>query len=617
MTTSEAKAHTTDDAASNYVKLLINLQEKSKLIMLAILNNKQMQPEGTSGFMTYYMGLWQQYQEALLKHPESLFETQLQYFNKSMQIWTQAMQGFLSGASHPAEQPSQDSRFKNQLWQTNPLFNAIKSSYCLTAESLMTLIKQCDDIDDSLKNKITFFTQQFIDALAPTNFPLTNPDVITKMINTNGQSLIDGLDRLLEDVENRLGQISTTNFRAFHVGDNIACTKGQVVYKNKLIELIQYTPLTEKVFKQPMLIVPPCINKYYILDLGENNSMARWLLEQGHQVFMVSWHNPDKSYAETTLEDYVNLGPLAALHFITENYSNSKINAMGFCIGGTLLSMAASILADKKIDVINTCSYLTTLIDYSDPGEISVFIDEAQVEILDHLCSQQGYMDGFRLSSGFNMLRPNDLIWNNFITNYLQGEMPPAFDILYWNSDSTNLPAKMYSQYLHWLYLENRLLKPGAIAMLGSELDVQKIKTPSYFLAATRDHIAPWKTCYRGMQQHGGNKTFVLTTSGHIAGVVNPPCNNKYQFQPLSTEHMSIDETAWQNGSWWTNWNTWLQSHSGELITPKAPKDTLYPAPGTYVLAQCANILMQDFSNKIQTAMDDYMKSDSAAPTSG
>ncbi|HRE31843.1 MAG TPA: class I poly(R)-hydroxyalkanoic acid synthase, partial [Candidatus Berkiella sp.] len=447
-----------------------------------------------------------------------------------------------------------------------------------------------------LKKQISFFTKQYLDALAPSNFALTNPTVFQQMLTSQGENIRKGMQNWFEDLLNNPShwQIQMTNTKAFELGRNIALTKGKVVLQNRLMQLIQYEPTTPTVYQKPLLMVPPWINKYYILDLNEKKSLVKWLGEQGITVFMISWVNPDKSYQDVCFEDYLSEGILTAFDAITKATNEKSINALGFCIGGTLLAVACAYLKAKNQSTIASATFLTSLIDFSEPGDIGVFIDENQIKNIERKMALDGYLDGRAMMSTFNLLRANDLQWSYYINNYLQGKKPIAFDLLFWNSDPSNLPAKMHSYYLRNFYLENRLCIPNALTVLNEKLNLNNVDIPCYFFSTSQDHIAPWQSTFMGAKCFNGNVTFVLGGAGHIAGVVNPPNQHKYGYRSTDIDIKSfscaqewLKCTTTHEGSWWLHWGEWLKMHAGNTVKPRIPGrgklKTIQDAPGDYV----------------------------------
>jgi polyhydroxyalkanoate synthase len=505
--------------------------------------------------------------------------------------WTAFMEGHSTTSSDgQAKTKNTDRRFKSELWEINPYFNFMKQSYMQTATWILDRIQDTEDLDEHTKKKLIFFTQQYVDALSPSNFPFSNPDVLRETILTGGQNLVEGIENLVEDIEASDGRwaLRTTDKSAFRLGDNIAQTKGSVVYENDLMQLIQYNPSTSKCFKTPLLIVPPWINKYYILDMREENSFVKWLVDQGHTVFMVSWVNPDQRHRKKSFASYMEEGIFAALNQIEKITQEKQTNVIGYCIGGTLLTCALAYLKKiKNDDRIKSATFLTTLVDFKDSGDLKVFIDEQQIELMEDMMAEKGYLDASYMKATFSLLRANDLIWSFVVNNYLMGKDPFPFDLLYWNDDSVNLPQSMHSFYLRNMYLKNNLIKPGKIKLKGVPIDITTIDTPAYFLSTREDHIAPWKATYETTQYFKGPKTFTLAASGHIAGVVNPPKAEKYCHWVSSNIKQTPDEwlekAKLQDGSWWPNWQKWIEQYAGEKVTVRKPQKEIEPAPGRYV----------------------------------
>ncbi|MEK9755231.1 MAG: class I poly(R)-hydroxyalkanoic acid synthase, partial [Rhodospirillaceae bacterium] len=453
-----------------------------------------------------------------------------------------------------------------------------------------------EGMDKKTANKVDFYTRQFIDALSPSNFVMTNPEVLRATLESGGENLVKGLENLLSDLEEGNGQlrIKMTDPNAFKVGKNIATTPGKVVFRNDLMELLQFDPMADQVVKTPLLIVPPWINKYYILDLREKNSFIRWATSQGHTVFVVSWVNPDATLAAKTFDDYMLEGPVAALDAVEKATGEKSVNIIGYCIGGTLLACTLAYLTAKKQDSrINSATFFTTMVDFTEAGELGVFIDDSQLSSLEEKMEERGYLEGSEMATTFNMLRANDLIWSFVINNYLLGKDPFPFDLLYWNSDSTRMPAAMHSFYLRKMYLENKLVQPGGIELAGVKIDLRTIKVPVYIVSTREDHIAPWKSTYAATGLYKGPIRFVLAGSGHIAGVVNPPDKPKYGY--WTNEKLAKTPDAWlekadaHEGSWWPDWDAWAKERAkGETVPARKPGDgklkVLCDAPGEYVM---------------------------------
>lgn len=533
----------------------------------------------------------------LLSNPYKLAQAQMNLVWDYFSLWQHSMMRFAGLNAAPIAAPEKsDKRFKDEEWEQHFLFDFIKQSYLIAARHIHDTVCCVDGLDEQTQKKVNFYTRQYIDALSPSNFAMTNPEVFRETVKSHGQNLLKGLNNLLRDVEDGGGnlRVKMTDTTAFELGKNVATTPGKVVFQTDMMQLLQYTPSTDKVLKKPLLIVPPWINKFYILDLREKNSYIKWCVDQGHTVFVISWVNPDERHAEKTFESYVQEGIIAALDAIEQQTGEKSVNAAGYCLGGTLLATTLAYLAGKRqANRISAATFFTTMTDFTDPGELGVFIDEGQVSSLEKKMFERGYLEGSEMAGTFNMLRANDLIWSFVVNNYLLGKDPFPFDLLYWNSDSTRMPAKMHSFYLRKLYMENRLVEPGGITIDGVAIDLGKIKTPCYFISTIEDHIAPWKSTYAGARSFGGPVRFVLGGSGHIAGIVNPPVANKYGFWINPAAKLPATPDDWlagaqQNaGSWWTDWQAWLTAMDSEQTEPRDPAKgklkVLEDAPGTFV----------------------------------
>ncbi|WML90981.1 class I poly(R)-hydroxyalkanoic acid synthase [Thiothrix lacustris] len=533
--------------------------------------------------------------EAIAKNPEKLIETNMAFWQKSMELTQQAMQSFMSGQAAPKvmETAKSDRRFSHEDWENKPAFDMIKQSYLLMSDWTRKLVASAEGLDERTAERVKFFTERGLDAISPTNFAMTNPAVLEKIRETKGANLVHGLKNMLEDLEAGNGQlrIRMTDTKAFKLGENVAATPGKVVFQNRMFQLIQYTPSTEKVLKRPLMIVPPWINKFYILDLQPKNSMLKWLVDQGHTVYVMSWVNPDETYADTGFEDYLQ-AVITAMDAVECDTGEADMNLIGYCIGGTLLSSTLAYLKAKGDNRVKSATFFTTMLDFSEPGELGLFIDEIQISNIEAQMNEQGYLDGSTMSGAFNLLRANDLIWSFYVNNYLLGNDPRPFDLLYWNSDSTRMPAKMHSWYLRNLYKDNKLCQPKALSVEGVELDLSTIDVPACFISTIEDHIAPWKSTYAGARLFGGDVRFILGGSGHIAGIVNPPAANKYNYR-VSNE-LPENPDAWlantqiNAGSWWPEWDGWVRTLSNnEQVDARQPGSgklaVIENAPGTYV----------------------------------
>ena len=536
----------------------------------------------------------------MMANPAKMVEAQMTLWNDYMTLWQATTARILGHEPEPVAAPaSDDRRFKDDAWDESHLFDFIKQSYLLSARWMQSTVAEVDGLDDQTRKKVDFYTRQFVDALAPSNFVVTNPAVLRETIDTRGENLLRGLSNLLEDMERGKGQlhIKMTDFDAFEVGDNIAVSPGKVVFQNDLMQLIQFSPSTESVSKTPLLIIPPWINKFYILDLRPKNSFIKWAVEQGLTVFCVSWVNPDEKLAQKTFEDYMNEGTLAALDAIEKATGEKQVNVIGYCLGGTLLASSLAYMTAKGDKRIKSATYFVTLADFAEAGELTVFIDEEQLAALEERMNDKGYLDGSAMATTFNMLRANDLIWSFVVNNYLMGKDPFPFDLLYWNADSTRMPAAMHSFYLRKMYKENLLREPGGIELCGVPIDLHSIKTPSFLLSTQEDHIAPWKATYAATQIYDGPVKFVLSGSGHIAGVVNPPTAEKYGY--WTNTKLPADPDAWlegaknHKGSWWPEWAKWLKKYRGADVAARIPGDGKLPAiedaPGSYVKVKIAD----------------------------
>jgi len=534
------------------------------------------------------MRMWAQ---AWQPQNEAMQALQTEWRQRHAQLW-QAMLARRGGEPPPvvaAPEPG-DKRFDNPAWTESPVFDYLRQAYCINADFMKRMAEAAPVAEGLAKDRLRFVTRQLVDALAPSNFVASNPEFVRKAIETQGESITQGIRNLIGDLEK--GRISMTDESAFEVGRNLAVTPGAVVFENEVMQLLQYSPLTEQVAKRPLVMVPPCINKYYILDLQPENSFVRYAVEQGQTVFLVSWRNPQIEQGHLGWDDYIEHGALAALRVAAEICGVDKVNALGFCVGGTILGSALAVAKAKGDDSVASLTFLTTLLDFSDAGELSCFIDETSVVSRENTIGKGGLLTGRELSSVFSALRANDLIWQYVVGNYLKGGKPPAFDLLYWNSDSTNLPGPFAAWYLRNMYLENSLRVPGKLGMCGVRADLGRVDMPAFILATREDHIVPWKTSYLSRGLLGGESTFVLGASGHIAGVVNPAAKNKRSHWINDSQAASPDEwlagATEVKGSWWPRWIEWLDKYAdgevparGRLGSKRSPPGE--PAPGRYV----------------------------------
>ena len=567
-------------------RLLQEVAERSARIFAEFAGKNPSASAGDElGIAHAYMDLYAK----IFSNPAAMAATSANLMIDYLQLWQSGWMKMMGVEAPPVAAPAKgDGRFKDDDWSSNFLFDYIKQSYLITARHVQQAVAQVKGLSPESEKKVAFFTRQYLDALAPSNFALTNPQVLRETVASGGQNLLKGLDNLLGDIEK--GGISMTDEKAFEPGKNVATTPGKVVYQTELMQLIQFLPTAKETYKTPLVIIPPWINKYYILDLREKNSFIKFALDQGHTVFVLSWVNPDERLAQMGFEDYMKLGPLAALDAVEKATGERQVNFIGYCLGGTLLGATLGFLShENQIDRVRSATFFVSLLDFSAPGELGVFIDEAQVENLERKMDQRGYLEGSEMAATFNLLRANDLVWSFVINNYLMGKDPFPFDLLYWNSDATRMPARMHSFYLRSMYLKNLLGVPGGITLEGAPIDLSKVKVPSYFISTAEDHIAPWKTTYKGSKYLGGEVRFVLGGSGHIAGIVNPPSAKKYQYWTNDARPDSPDDwfrTATPHpGSWWDDWQAWMDArNAGEKIPARNPQHPLEDAPGSYVM---------------------------------
>ena len=532
---------------------------------------------------------------AAMTDPVRLASLQMRYWQDQAEVVQSVWRRAAGTDAAPAAEPEKgDRRFKDPAWDEGALHDYLKQSYLVSAKWLRALTRDTRHLSPGAQEKVDFYTRQFVSAVSPSNFAATNPAVLKRAQESGGRNLVDGLERLLEDLERGRGRlkISMTDESAFEVGKNVATAPGKVVYRNELMELIQYAPSTERVHRRPLVIVPPWINKYYILDLQPRNSFVRHAVDEGHTVFVVSWANPGPELADKSFEDYMTLGPLAAVDAVERAVCEKAVNLLGFCIGGILVSATLAWLAKTGgASRVKSATFLTSMFDFGDVGEVSVFIDDAQIAQIERTVAEKGYLDGHHMADMFSMMRENDLIWSFVVNNYLLGREPMAFDLLYWNADSTRLPATMLVYYLKEIYRKNLLKEPGGITLKGEALDLRDVKVPTYLMAAKDDHIAPWRSCYPGTRLFSGERRFVLAASGHVAGVVNPPAARKYGH--WTGEALPADPDAWlegadwHEGSWWPDWYRWLARHAGPKVDAREPGAGGLPAiedaPGGYV----------------------------------
>lgn len=527
------------------------------------------------------------------QNPARIVEQQISYWQNQIQLCNNLLLNLVGEKVDPMVRPKVgDRRFIDSAWEENALFDYIKQSYLLASENVLDCVQNLEGIDTPSRDRLQYYVRQTVNALAPTNFALTNPEVLRKTLETKGENLLQGLHMMVEDKKKSADILNVCMSRpdAFELGKNIATSAGAVVAENSLMQLIQYAPTTTEVQRTPILLVPSWVNKYYILDLTEKNSYVKWLTDQGHTVFMISWANPGSDLRATTFDDYMRLGPLAASEVIERITGERQVSAVGYCLGGILLACTLAYCDSHNEKRFASATYLASSIDFRDPGDIGILVDERMVESVEKYMSGTGYFDGRMLSVGFNLLKENDLFWNYYVINYLKGERPAAFDLLHWNSDNTNVPEATHRFIMRELHLHNKLAREQELVLNGRKIALRDIATPTYALAADKDHIARWRSCYAATQLQGGDVRFVLAGSGHIAGVINPPSANKYYYY-VNPENPALAE-EWLDcafkieGSWWNDWAAWQRPFAGDTIPARAidAASIIEPAPGRYVL---------------------------------
>jgi polyhydroxyalkanoate synthase len=584
------------DQSEQLVAIIGDIAERSRKLVEDFLARQQDLDDAGNGMDRHAQlgGAFVEMLTRLMSNPHEMMQAQFGLWQDSVRLWRATTQRMFGAEVEPVIMPERgDRRFKDAAWDDNALFDFIKQSYLLSSKYFLQVASQKDGLNDRTQRKLEFYTRQFVEMMAPSNFLATNPEVLRLTIDTRGENLLRGLKNMLEDLDRGKGKLAIrmTDLDAFEVGRNIATTPGKVVFATQLMQLIQYAPSTEQVYRRPLMIIPPWINKFYILDLQPKNSFIKFCVDQGFTVFVLSWVNPDEKLSHMSFEDYMFQGPLAALDAIEQATGEREVTAIGYCLGGTLLASTLSWMKAKSDDRIKAATFFTTLIDFTDPGELGIFIDEEQLAAIEKSMAKRGFLDGAEMSASFNMLRANDLIWSFVINNYLLGKDPFPFDLLYWNSDSTRMPAAMHSFYLRKCYHENVLVRPGGICLGDVPIDLRTIDLPVYWVSTKEDHIAPWKSTYAATQIYAGEKKFVLAGSGHIAGVVNPPVAGKYGY--WLNEALPPDPDAWfqgarhHDGSWWSDWAPWNIGFAGEMVPARQPGAGKLPAlddaPGSYV----------------------------------
>jgi polyhydroxyalkanoate synthase subunit PhaC len=587
------------DAAARTERLNDNIARMDTLshrLTAALTHRKQADPALAGPSQEVYLKASAAYFAEMIRNPAKVLEHQIAFWGKSLKHYVEAQQALAKGEfKAPPDPGPQDRRFANPLWDTHPYFNYIKQQYLMNAEAIMGAVAGLENLPPADRKRVDYFTRQIVDLLSPTNFLGTNPDALERAVETDGESLVQGLENLVRDIEANQGDLLVTlaDREAFQVGRNLATTPGAVVYRNRMMELIQYAPATGQVHAVPLLIFPPWINKFYVLDLKPQNSLIKWLVDEGFTVFVVSWVNPDASYAEVGMDDYIRDGYLRAMAEVRRITDQDQVNAVGYCIAGTTLGLTLAYLRKAKDASVKSATFFTTLTDFSDQGEVGVFLDNDFVDGIERQCAADGILDRFFMSRTFSFLRSNDLIYKPAIKSYMMGEAPPAFDLLYWNGDGTNLPAKMAMEYLRGLCQQDRFATTG-FPVLGTVVTLSDIRLPVFAVACETDHIAAWNGSLTGVRQFGSKeKTFILAQSGHIAGIINPPSKGKYGHYindaPLTTPEAFREGAEFHPGSWWPRWRDWLAARSGKLVSARIPgastNPVLAPAPGIYVAA--------------------------------
>ena len=556
--------------------------------LVFIIASKSKKQQITQPNQDLYYKAAAKYFSEILSNPSKLIENQVKYYKSSLETWSDVQKYFLKQENNNSQK--KDKRFKSVTWEENPYFKMIKQQYLTSSDIIQETITGIEGLSHPEQKQITFFTKQMLEFFSPTNFLMTNPDALQEAMETKGQSLVNGLENLVDDLEKNDGEfnVSLTDETAFEIGKNIANAEGSVIYENKLYQLIYYKPTQEISHQIPILIIPPWINKFYILDLKPENSFIKFLLSKGIPVFLMSWVNPDSSHSEIGYDDYLKDGLLDAIEQTRRFYSVDLINSIGYCIGGTLLATGLSYLNARKLEYIKSASFFTTLTDFEDPGDLSIFVSDEYLNTIKDQIDDLGFMDGNFLSQTFSFLRSNDLIYGPAVKSYLMGKKPPPFDLLYWNSDSTNLPGKMALEYLEKFYKNNDFSR-GKLEVLGEKVNLEQISQPIIAIGTFNDHIAPWKSSFNGLSKTSGEKVFILAGSGHIAGIINPEHSNKYGYwinnENYSTPEKWFNSSINKNGSWWNEWYEWKKQFLAEKIisTKMIGITEIEPAPGRYV----------------------------------
>ncbi len=595
-TTDDQTPELTDEHIERLKENMEKVEKLSKRLVEVMAGKKTHTPALDAPNQELFARAATAYWAEAMQNPAKLLEQQIEYWGKSVLNFAEAQQALATGEVDEVADTPKDKRFSNPLWETNPYFRLIRQQYQTNAQAIAQAVESVEDMDAKDKLRLNYFSRQIIDMMAPTNFLATNPDALERAVETEGQSLIKGLENLVSDLEANNGElvVKLADEDAFQVGGNLATTPGDVVYRNRMMELIQYKPVTDTVYETPVVLVPPWINKFYILDLKAQNSLIKWITEQGYTLFVASWVNPDESYAETGMEDYIQDGFLTAIEEAKKICKVKQVNAVGYCIAGTTLSLTLSLLKQRGDKSVKSATLFTALTDFSDQGEFTPFLQNDFIDGIEEEVSKEGVLRAWIMARTMSFLRSRDLIYTPAIRSYMMGETPPAFDLLYWNGDGANLPAKMSVQYLRGLCQRNEFTSDG-FELLGHKLHVGDVDVSLMAITCETDHIAAWKDCYRGVQMMGSrSKTFVVSESGHIAGIVNPPSKKKYGH--YTNPDLKADADTWlkeadyHEGSWWPMWEAWLKKRSGKQVPARDTGDSdhpsIAPAPGTYVVAK-------------------------------
>ncbi|MBY6091920.1 PHA/PHB synthase family protein [Pseudooceanicola sp. 502str34] len=596
---SEGKGDVPSDTVERIDENLAKVEALTQRLFTAVANRDQPNPGLNAPDTALFADAANAYWAQSMENPARIFEHQLEFWGQSVKHFLEAQQTLAKGKFEaPPDSTPEDRRFSNPLWKTHPYFNFIKQQYMLNAQAISRAVEDAEDLDPIEKRRLQYFARQIIDMMAPTNFLATNPDALERAIETEGESLVKGYENLVSDIEANKGQfvVKLADDKAFKMGENIASTKGEVVYRNRMMELIQYTPTTEQVHAIPLVIFPPWINKFYILDLKAQNSLIKYITDQGFTLFVVSWINPDESYRDVGMEEYIEEGFLTAINEAKAITGQKQVNVVGYCIAGTTTSLMLSLMKKRGDKSVKSATFFTTLTDFSEQGEFTPFLQNDFVDAIEAEVREKGILRSHIMSRTFSFLRSNDLIYGPAIRSYMLGEAPPAFDLLHWNGDGTNLPAKMAIQYLRQLCQGNEFTTTG-IELFGETLHISDISVPTFSVTCERDHIAAWKDSYRGYRMtKSRDRTFIVSESGHVAGIVNPPSKKKYGH--YTNDDLSQEADGWlagatyNEGSWWPRWSEWLAKKSGKMVAAREPGDENHPpigpAPGKYVTLTAA-----------------------------